>query len=43
MKKILLTILAMGAPVYLMKLYEQTLASWLLTAGLDVRYNEWGY
>ena len=31
------------APVYLMKLYEQTLASWLLTAGLDVRYNEWGY
>jgi len=29
--------------VCLMKLYEQTLASWLLKAGVDVKYSEWGY
>lgn len=28
---------------YLLRQYEQTLATWLLGAGLDVQYNKWGW
>lgn len=31
------------APIYLLKLYEQTLANWFLMAGYDVNYNQWGW
>ena len=31
------------APVYLLRLYEQTLANWLLLGGIDVKYDLWGW
>jgi len=31
------------APLYLLQLYEQTLASWLLLGGIDVEYSQWGW
>jgi hypothetical protein len=31
------------APVYLLKLYEQILADWLMLGGIDVEYNLWGW
>ena len=30
-------------PVYLLRLYEQTLANWLLLGGIDVKYDLWGW
>jgi hypothetical protein len=30
-------------PLYLLRHYEQILATWFLTAGLDVQYNTWGW
>lgn len=31
------------APFYLLRLYEKTLVSWLLTGGIDVKYDAWGW
>jgi len=31
------------APIYLMRQYEQALATWFLTAGIDVNYKTWGW
>ena len=31
------------AALQLMHLYEQTLATWLLTGGIDVHYDMWGW
>ena len=31
------------APFYLLRKYEQTLAAWLLTGGVDVQYESWGW
>ena len=30
-------------PIYLLKLYEQILADWLMLGGIDVEYNLWGW
>ncbi len=30
-------------PVYLLRYYEQTLADWLMLAGVDVQYDQWGW
>ena len=30
------------ATYYLLRLYEKTLATWLLTGGIDVNYDAWG-
>jgi hypothetical protein len=32
-----------AAPVYLLRLYEQTLADWFKLAGHDVEYESWGW
>ncbi len=31
------------APLYLLRSYEQTLASWFMLAGYDVNYSSWGW
>ena len=31
------------APIYLLRLYEKTLANWLLLGGIDVNYDQWGW
>ena len=31
------------APIYLLRLYEQTLANWFLLGGMDVEYEKWGW
>ena len=31
------------APIYLLRLYERTLANWLLLGGIDVNYDQWGW
>jgi hypothetical protein len=31
------------APVYLLRLYEETLAGWYLLGGYDVEYSSWGW
>ena len=33
----------MEAPIYLLRLYEQMLANWLMLGGVDVYYDLWGW